>query len=274
MSLFDAYRYDGRRALVVGGATGMGGAAVEVLLSAGAEVIVMDRAAVDRDDVTFIQVDMSDAASIDGALAQLDGPIDALFSCAGVADGPATGRINFLGHRYMIEQLFAADRLPAGSAIGLISSAAGFGWEQNLDKVNAYLDIADFDEASKYADDNNMNDYLWSKIAINAYVAREAINFLKKGVRINATLPGPTNTPLARANADTWLTFGEDYRDEVGVEPSTPLEQAYPLVYLCSQAANGITGITLIADHGYFSSGVSGSYEPAVGAVGFMRSEF
>lgn len=275
MSLFDAYRYDGRHALVVGGATGMGGAAVDVLLEAGAKVTVMDRATVDREDVTFIPVDMSETASIDEALSKLDGNVDALFSAAGVADGtPGIERINFLGHRYMIEQLFAADRLPPGSAIGFISSAAGFGWENNLEKLNPYLDIADFEEAAAYARDNAMADYLWSKLAVCAYVARSAMDFLKKGVRINAILPGPTNTPLAQANAETWLTFGEDYREEVGVEASTPIEQAYPLVFLNSAAAAGITGITVVSDVGYFASGQAGSHEGAAGAVGFMRSEF
>ena len=42
MTLFDAFRYDGKRALVVGGATGMGAAAAELLQAAGAEVVVMD----------------------------------------------------------------------------------------------------------------------------------------------------------------------------------------------------------------------------------------
>ena len=46
MGLFDAFGYKGKRALVVGGATGMGAAAVDVLLDAGAEVVVMDRAEV------------------------------------------------------------------------------------------------------------------------------------------------------------------------------------------------------------------------------------
>ena len=36
--------------------------------------------------------------------------------------------------------------LPRGSAIGFISSAAGLGWEPNLDELNEYLDIADFDD--------------------------------------------------------------------------------------------------------------------------------
>ena len=46
MTLFDAFRFDGKRALVVGGATGMGAAAAELLLSAGADVVVMDFAEV------------------------------------------------------------------------------------------------------------------------------------------------------------------------------------------------------------------------------------
>ena len=38
MGLFDAFGYKGKRTLVVGGATGMGAAVVDVLLDAGAEV--------------------------------------------------------------------------------------------------------------------------------------------------------------------------------------------------------------------------------------------
>ena len=80
------------------------------------------------------------------------------------------------------------------------------------------------------------------------------VPLLKQGIRINAILPGPTDTPLARANAETWLGFGADYREEVGIEPSTPLEQAYPLVFLCSDAGgrrHGHHGAH--SDAGYFS---------------------
>ena len=44
MSLFDAFSYRSKRALVVGGATGMGAAVAEFVRDAGAEVVVMDRA--------------------------------------------------------------------------------------------------------------------------------------------------------------------------------------------------------------------------------------
>jgi NAD(P)-dependent dehydrogenase (short-subunit alcohol dehydrogenase family) len=192
-----------------------------------------------------------------------------------VADGtPGLERINFIGHRHLIDGLLAAGHLPAGSAIGFISSAAGFGWEQNLPALLEFLAITDFDEATRWAQDRGRVDYLWSKLAINAYVAHEAMGLRKRGIRINSILPGPTDTPLAQANADTWLTFGADYRSEVGLEPSTPLEQAYPLVFLCSDAAAGVTGVTLVSDAGYFASGLSGAFGPAADAVGFFRMEF
>ncbi|MCU1346045.1 MAG: oxidoreductase, short chain dehydrogenase/reductase family protein, partial [Acidimicrobiia bacterium] len=44
----DAFRFDGKRVLVVGGATGMGAAAADTAADLGAEVIVMDVA-----DVTY-----------------------------------------------------------------------------------------------------------------------------------------------------------------------------------------------------------------------------
>ena len=275
MGTFDAFKYDGKRALVVGGATGMGAAAAELVKDAGAEVVVMDRAEITLPGVKTIQLDLADKASIDAAIDECGGPVHALFSCAGVADGtPGIERINFLGHRYMIDRLLADDLLPRGSAIGMISSAAGWGWRQNLAKVGEYLDIADFDAAAAWAQENNRADYMWSKLSICAYVAREALPLMKRGVRINAILPGPTNTPLAQANKEMWLGFGADYRDEVGIEASTPLEQAYPLVFLCSAAASGVTGVTMVTDAGYFAAGMSGAFEPAQGAVGFFENEF
>jgi NAD(P)-dependent dehydrogenase (short-subunit alcohol dehydrogenase family) len=275
MGLFDAFSYRGKRVLVVGGASGMGAAVAELALNAGAEVVVADRADVTLSGVKSIRLDLADKASIEAAVDECGGPVHALFSCAGVADGtPGIEKINFIGHRYLIDRLLAAGLMPRGSAIGLISSAAGFGWEQNLELLDEYLAITDFDEASRWAREHNKADYLWSKLAINAYVAREATGLLKQGIRINAILPGPTDTPLAQANADTWLSFAQDYRDETGIEPSTPAEQAYPLVFLCSDAAKAITGITLISDAGYFSAGISGSFPPATGAVEFMRSVF
>jgi len=101
-------------------------------------------------------------------------------------------------------------------------------------------------------------------------VAREAYPLLKRGIRINAICPGPTDTPLAQANKDLWLGFGADYRSDAGIDASTPLEQAYPLVFLCSDAASAISGEVLISDAGYIGSGLTGSYPSAEPVAQFL----
>ncbi|UGQ11752.1 SDR family oxidoreductase [Yinghuangia sp. ASG 101] len=273
MTLFDAFRYDGKRVLVVGGATGMGAAVAELAQSAGAEVVVMDFAEVTLPGARGIHVNLADAASIDSAADACGGVFHAVFSCAGVADGtPGIERINFLGHRRLIERLLAADALPRGSAIGFISSAVGLGWENRIPELDEYLDIADFDTAARWAVSREKATYLWSKQAVCAYVAREAMPLLKRGIRINAICPGPTNTPLAQANAQSWLGFGADYRAEVGVEAATPREQANALLFLCSDAAVAVNGITLITDSGYFAAGITETFPSAAPTVTFLRS--
>jgi NAD(P)-dependent dehydrogenase (short-subunit alcohol dehydrogenase family) len=275
VTLFDAFRYDGKRVLVVGGATGMGAATADVALDAGAEVVVMDYAAITKPGVTPIHVNLADRASIDKAVDECGGRVDALFACAGVADGtPGIERINFIGHRHLIDRLLAKDMLPRSSAIGFISSAAGLGWEANLPQLMELLATPDFDTAVRWVEDHGKADYMSMKQAICAYVSHEAMSFLRRGIRINAICPGPTDTPLARANEETWLGFGTDYRGETGIEASTPLEQAYPLVFLCSQAAAAVTGITVVSDAGYMSAGVTGSFPAATPVANFLLGRF
>jgi NAD(P)-dependent dehydrogenase (short-subunit alcohol dehydrogenase family) len=268
----DSFRFDGKRALVVGGATGMGAATAALVQDLGAEVVVMDYAEVTLPGVKAITLDLRDKASIDAALDECGGPVHALFSCAGAADGtPGIEKINFIGHRHLIDRALAADLLPRGSAIAMISSAAGLGWEGNLDLLKEYLDTPDFDSAAAWIEAHpDKADYMWSKQAINAYVARQAYPLLKRGVRINAILPGPTDTPLAQANAELWLGFGSDYRGDTGIEASTPEEQAGPLVFLCSEAAAYLNGVTVVTDAGYVSSGITGSYPAASPVVDFL----
>lgn len=267
MSDFDAFRYDGKRVLVVGGATGMGAATAKLAADAGAEVVVMDHAEVTLPGAKAIHVNLAERGSIDEAVDQCGGPIHALFSCAGVADGtPGIERINFVGHRHLIDRARAAGMLGRGSAIGFISSAAGLGWEAVLPEIKEVLAINDYDEATAWFQQHNWADYMHTKQVICGYVASQAFPLLKEGIRINAICPGPTETPLALANKDMWLGFGADYRAETGTEVSTPLEQAYPLLFLCSDAGRAINGIILTSDAGYMSAGVTEAF-PAATAI-------
>jgi hypothetical protein len=70
-----------------------------------------------------------------------------------------------------------------------------------------------------------------------------------------------------------WLGFGADYRSDTGIEASTPLEQAYPLVFLCSRAASALSGETVISDAGYISSGLTGSYPAATPVAQFLTGQ-
>src|SRR3954470_20429227 len=112
----DAFRYDGKRAVVVGGATGMGAATAALVQDLGAEVVVMDYAPVTLQGVKVINVNLAEKASIDAAVDECGGPIHALFSCAGVADGtPGIEKINFIGHRHFIDRAIEKGYLGRGS---------------------------------------------------------------------------------------------------------------------------------------------------------------
>ncbi len=88
MTLFDAFRYDGKRVLVVGGATGMGAAAAQLAQDAGAEVVVMDFAEVTLAGAKAIHVDLADRSSIDTAIGEWAGR----WTCCCPARGWLTAR--------------------------------------------------------------------------------------------------------------------------------------------------------------------------------------
>ncbi len=275
MPPFDEFRFDGKRVLVVGGATGIGAAAAALALDAGAEVVVMDRCEVTLDGVTAIGLDLAERASVDAAVDECGGPVHVLLACAGVADGtPGIERVNFVGHRHLIDRMLGAGFLGEGAAVGFISSAAGLGWESNLEELKEVLAISDFDEAAAWFVERRWADYFHTKQAVCAYVAAQAYPMLRRGVRINAICPGPTVTPLAVANEELWLGFGADYRADAGVAASTPMEQASPLLFLCSDAAAHINGVTLVTDAGYVSAGITGAYPAATDAANFLMGRF
>jgi NAD(P)-dependent dehydrogenase (short-subunit alcohol dehydrogenase family) len=258
----NAFGYDGKRVLVIGGATGMGAAAAKTVTELGGEVVVMDVADIDYPVSTAIKVDLRDKDSVDAAIDAIGDAVDVVFACAGVADGTSgLMLINFISQRHIVDRLVAEEKLKRGGAIVMISSVAGLGWQQALPTVLDFLSNAGWEEASKWVEANGSDNYAFSKMAINTYVADRSFPMLQKGIRINAILPGPTDTPLARANADTWLTFGADYRAAAGVETLLPQQMGNVMAFLGSDAASGVNGVTLLVDAGHVSSGITGSFE-------------
>lgn len=262
MSGTDPFRYENKRALVVGGATGMGAAAAQRAAALGAEVIVMDHVDVAYPVARAIKVDLRDRASVDAAIDEVGGPVDALFPAAGIADGPALMRVNFIAHRHLVERMLAEGTLRRGAAICFISSVAGIGWESNLPTLLDFLATPDFESAVAWIDAHEgTNNYAFAKQAMNAYVARQAFPFMKQGVRINAICPGPTDTPLARSNAAVWLSFAQGYRDATGLPHHTAEQMGDAMAFLNSDAASGISGVNLLVDSGHVMSSISGAWE-------------
>lgn len=268
----EAFRYDGKRVLVVGGATGMGASAAQIVAGLGAEVVVMDHAEVPYPVKQSIQVDLRDVDDVNAAIEACGGPIDALFCAAGVADG--TGglmRINFISHRHLIERVVDKGWMPPGSAICMISSVAGLSWESQMPTLLEFLATPDWVRADAWVSAHAGTDtYTFSKMAMNCYVARQSYPLAKHGIRINAICPGPTDTPLARANADTWLTFAQDYRDATGAGQLTAEQMGHVMAFLNGAAANGISGVNLLVDSGHVMSSLTDSYEPGAALIKMM----
>lgn len=172
MTGIEQFRYDGRRALVVGGATGMGAAAAKVVRALGATVTVMDYAPVEYQTDQVIEMDLRDQMSIDRAIDDLPGPVDAVFAAAGIADGPDLMRAVFIGHRHLIERLMAKDLLPRGSAICFVSSVGGMGWENDLDRIQNFLTTPDYDAADQWVkshDGDGMIHYIFTDLLIGMH---------------------------------------------------------------------------------------------------------
>jgi NAD(P)-dependent dehydrogenase (short-subunit alcohol dehydrogenase family) len=179
----------------------------------GGEVHVADVADITLPVDGAVRVDLRDPTSIEQGLATVGGPIDALFSCAGVSGAPFSPidvmLVNFIGARHLVE-LAARELMPAGSAIAFISSIGGSGWEPRVDEIVEFVSTADFvtarewcverlDADGEHGPEQASANYVFSKQAIDVYVHLQAVPFGKRGIRINATAPGPTMTPLMAA---------------------------------------------------------------------------
>ncbi len=258
-----ALRYDGATALVVGGASGIGAATATLVNELGGRVIVLDRVAPEQAVGEWIAVDLRDRNSIDAALDRV-GTVDAVFGAAGVADGtPGLMNINFIAHRHIVQRLVDDARLRNG-AVCLVSSAAGRAWQDHLPLLHDFLATDGFADAERWMDEHDgVATYTFSKQAMNCYVATMSPRLLPHGVRINAICPGPTDTPLARANADAWLGYASDYRQATGTSVLTPRQMAYPMAFLNSPAASGISGMNVFVDHGHTLALATGAWQHA-----------
>jgi NAD(P)-dependent dehydrogenase (short-subunit alcohol dehydrogenase family) len=243
----------GKRYVVTGAASGIGHAVAQRLIAGGATVYSLDRNTPTADVSHHITVDLADVASIDKALAQLDGQFDGLINVAGVpgtAPADVVFAVNTLAVRHLTEAMF--DKLTPGAAVVIVSSTAGFGWPARLDVIKEVLATDTFEEGARWFRDHPQagNAYNFSKECTTVYTMTMALALGEMGFRINAVLPGPVETPIL---ADFEETMGKDQLDgvkELLGRHASPDDIAKTILFLASDDAGWVNGHPLIVDGG------------------------
>jgi NAD(P)-dependent dehydrogenase (short-subunit alcohol dehydrogenase family) len=261
----DLWRYDGKRVVVTGCASGIGEHVARQLTELGAEVVGLDLRRPALQLKEFYEIDLSDETSIDEAVAVIGGQVDALFNVAGVSSGIGDPlrvvTINFLGTRHFTESLLPS--MPAGSAIASVSSLAASAYRENAAVTSGLLETATMAEGIEWCERNPQpvtdgGGYRLAKEALILYGMANVGTLGAKGIRINCTAPGVTDTPILEQLRSA---YGQEFLDSF----TTPLgraadsaEQASVLLFLNSTAARYITGQVIFVDGGSVAERVFG----------------
>lgn len=268
----DVLGYAGQTVVVSGAASGMGQAAAQILVDLGAKVTALDVKPVTVPVERTLELDLRDPRAIEQVASEIDGPIHALLSCAGLPGPPFTELdtmlVNFVGARHLVEQL--VPKMAEGSAVGAISSAAAVGWQQHLPTISELLQTSGFEAAKAWLEANedkwSWSGYAFSKYVIDAWVGWWAPELMKGGVRFNCINPGPTDTPMMPAfHAMATKEVVDSAVGPIG-RYSRPDEQGWPLVLLCSPRMSYVTGEVLWTDGGFFGAISTGRQQTVMGA--------
>jgi len=242
----------GRVALVTGGGSGIGRATALVLGARGASVAVADideasaretAAQIGSDARTSaLRADVTDPASVERMVAstvERFGAVDFACNVAGVSndqkpftdhtlaewqsviDVDLTGV--FLCMQHELRQMVAQGR----GAIVNVSSGAGV--------VPA----------------PGQPQYTAAKHGVLGLTKQAAQEYARSGIRVNAVLPGQTETAPMRAYLDAQPDQGERILRRLPAgRMATPAEIAESIVWLCSDAASYVNGVSLLVDGG------------------------
>lgn len=263
----DILGYKGKRVIVSGCFSGMGEATARMLIDLGAEVHGFDYKDSALPLASFTNVDLRDPASIEAGVAGVGGKVDCLFNCAGLPGGGAfapidTMKVNFIGTRHLTEQVIPL--MGNKGSIVSIASTGGLGWSQRIPVHMELMQTKGFQGALDWCEshmDQVAEGYAFSKEAVIVWTQFMGAQLIKKGLRINCSLPSPTQTPMMASFHEHSGKAVVDAAAEPLGRYTTPEEQAGPLVLINSDAAGVVNGIVLPVDGGFMGGVVTGQVD-------------
>ncbi len=238
--------FAGLRAIVTGGAGGIGASTAKMLQSRGAKVTVLDlqRSENPIEGITYLVCDIQSREEVNRSVeesAAIMGGIDILVNNAGIgATGDVSEGDDEEWHRVLDINVVGTARVSAAALPFLRKSE-----HASLVNVSSVVAIVGFPQRAVYAA---------SKGAVYALTLAMAADHVKDGIRINCVVPGTADT--------AWVArLLESADDRVAMEKSlkarqpmgrlvTPEEIAFAICYLASPLAGSTTGSALSVDGG------------------------
>jgi len=255
---FELFELQGKRAVVTGAASGIGLAIAEIFAEHQAQVFVVDLdpekasesaksiAAKSGANVTGLPCDVSSAASVAEAFGKVDGPIDILVNCAGIAH---VGNLASTTPED-IDRLFGVNvrgtYLCMQAAIGGMIEAKR-GVILNMASIAATSGLSD-----RFA-------YSMTKGAVLSMTLSVAKDYLSHGIRCNCISPARVHTPFVDGFLAKNYPGQEAEKMQVLAKAQpigrmgTPAEIAVLALYLCSEEASFLTGVDYPIDGGFFN---------------------
>ncbi|WP_329343202.1 SDR family oxidoreductase [Streptomyces sp. NBC_00663] len=235
----------GLRAVVTGGAAGIGLATVRALVAQGAVVAVLDLepAGVPR-PLLALKTDVSDDASVRGgveAAAERLGGIDILVNNAGIgAQGTVEDNPDEQWHRVLDVNVLGMVRTTRAALPHLRRSA-----HAAVVNTCSIAATAGLPQRALYSA---------SKGAVQSLTLAMAADHVREGIRVNCVNPGTADTPWVGRLLDA---ADDPEAERAALNARQPMgrlvsadEVAAAIVYLASPAAASVTGTALAVDGG------------------------